>query len=57
MIAYIKKLCLSESGATAVEYGLVLALIAISALVAINGVSEVTIGMWNDVADEVTNVS
>ena len=57
MIAYIKKLCLSESGATAVEYGLVLALIAISALVAINGVSEVTIGMWNDVADEVTDVS
>tara|TARA_R110002124_G_scaffold146549_2_gene311750 strand:+ start:308 stop:481 length:174 start_codon:yes stop_codon:yes gene_type:complete len=57
MIVHIKKLCLSETGATAVEYGLVLALIAISALVAINGVSEVTIGMWNDVADEVTDVS
>ena len=57
MIVHFKKLCLSETGATAVEYGLVLALIAISALVAINGVSEVTIGMWNDVANEVTDVS
>ena len=57
MINLFKKLCLSESGATAIEYGLILALIALSVLVAITGVSDATIGMWNDVANEVTEVS
>lgn len=49
----LKKLYRSEQGATAVEYGLILALIAITAIVAISGVANSTGNMWNLVADEV----
>jgi pilus assembly protein Flp/PilA len=49
-----KWLLASEEGATAVEYGLIVSLICISALVAIDNVSESTINMWNRVANEVT---
>ncbi len=37
------------SGATAVEYGLVLALIAIAMIVALQNVATTTVGMWNNV--------
>ncbi|NCN85439.1 MAG: Flp family type IVb pilin [Sphingomonadales bacterium] len=57
MIDIIKKLFLSDEGATAVEYGLILALIALTAIVAITGVANQTVGMWNDVANQVTEVS
>ena len=57
MINLLKKLYLSDKGATAVEYGLILALIALTVLVAIAGVANRTVGMWDDVASEVTEVS
>ncbi len=57
MIEFFKKLYLSDKGATAVEYGLILALIALTVLVAISGVANTTVNMWNGVADEVTDVS
>lgn len=57
MIGFFKKLYLSDKGATAVEYGLILALIALTVLVAISGVANTTINMWNGVADEVTEAS
>ena len=57
MIKLINKLYLSDEGATAVEYGLILALIALTAMVAITGVAEQTIFMWDDVANQVTEVS
>jgi pilus assembly protein Flp/PilA len=57
MIDLLKKLYLSDMGATAVEYGLILALIALAAIVAINGVANETVGMWDDVANQVTEVS
>ncbi len=57
MIEFFKKLYLSDKGATAVEYGLILALIALTVLVAISGVANTTINMWNGVADEVTEAS
>lgn len=37
------------SGATAIEYGLVLALIAIAMIVALQNVATTTVGMWNNV--------
>jgi pilus assembly protein Flp/PilA len=49
-----KWLLASEEGATAVEYGLIVSLICISALVAIDNVSESTINMWNQVANKVS---
>ena len=57
MIDLLKKLYLSDKGATAVEYGLILALIALAAIVAISGVANETVGMWGDVANHVTEVS
>jgi pilus assembly protein Flp/PilA len=57
MINLLKKLYLSDTGATAVEYGLILALIALAAIVAITGVANETVNMWNGVANEVTEVS
>lgn len=57
MIDLLKKLYLSDKGATAVEYGLILALIALAAIVAISGVANETVGMWGYVANQVTEVS
>ena len=57
MIDLLKKVYLSDKGATAVEYGLILALIALAAIVAISGVANETVGMWGDVANQVTEVS
>ena len=42
-----------ERGATAVEYGLILALIFLAVVGAIKGVATVTIGMWENVSNEV----
>jgi len=57
MIDLLKKLYLSNTGATAVEYGLILALVALAAMVAISGVADGTIDMWDDVSNQVTEVS
>ena len=57
MINLFKKLFLSDKGATAVEYGLILALVALSALIAIAGVAGTTSNMWGDVANNVTEAS
>jgi pilus assembly protein Flp/PilA len=40
-------------GATALEYGLILALLVIASMVALMGMAEETTGMWNRVAAEV----
>ena len=57
MIKFVKKLYLSDEGATAIEYGLILALVALAAIVAISGVADTTINMWNDVSDQVVGAS
>ncbi|MEH6756032.1 MAG: Flp family type IVb pilin [Parasphingorhabdus sp.] len=56
-MSLIKKIYRSEQGATAVEYGLIVALIAISALAAISGLAKSNANMWNFVADEVVENS
>lgn len=43
-----------ERGATAVEYALILAMIVLAIIVALTNVTNKTIGMWNNVAAEVT---
>lgn len=53
MIDHIRKLLASESGATAVEYGLILALIAIAAMSGMIYLADTTTGMWNGVAANV----
>jgi pilus assembly protein Flp/PilA len=45
----------NNRGATAVEYGLIVTLICIAAMVAINNAASSTIKMWNNVANRVIN--
>lgn len=42
-----------ERGATAVEYGLILALICLAIIGALSNVATKTTGMWNNVSNEV----
>ena len=42
-----------DRAATAVEYGLILALIFLAVAVAISGVATVTIDMWGNVSNQV----
>lgn len=47
----------SEKGATAIEYGLIVSLIVIAIVIAVQNVADTTIGMWNNVSNEVVNVN
>ena len=51
----LRTLLRAEGGATAVEYGLILALIFLAVAGAIHGVASVTINMWGNVSDQVSN--
>jgi pilus assembly protein Flp/PilA len=57
MIKFLKNIYLSEKGATAIEYGLIVALIALAIIVAISGVGNSTGNMWNFVSGEVIKSS
>lgn len=46
----LTKLLQDETGATAVEYGLILGLIVIFMIASFDSVATATIDMWNDVA-------
>lgn len=48
----IKRIASDISGATAVEYGLILALIFLAMVAAVQNFGNETISMWNDVADK-----
>lgn len=52
----IARLLRSTRAATAVEYGLILALIFVAAMGAISSVGKSTIGMWNNVSTSASNV-
>ena len=45
-----------QRGATAVEYGLILALIFLAMIGALGGVADVTIEMWGNVSNAVMSV-
>lgn len=51
----LNSLIYDVKGATAVEYGLIVALIVLAIIAAISSVAEKTNGMWNNVTDQVTN--
>ena len=54
---HIKRLASDISGATAVEYGLILALIFLAMLAAVQNFGNSTISMWNKVADKTNEAS
>ncbi len=53
IIALLHRLVRSAKGATAIEYGLIVALIALAAMVALMGLADTTIDMWDDIASNV----
>jgi pilus assembly protein Flp/PilA len=50
----LKKLSNDERGATAIEYGLILALIFLAMVGAVSQFATVTIEMWSNVANDVS---
>ena len=48
------RLMRSTRAATAIEYGLILALVFLAALTAVGNVANSTGGMWNEVSDAAT---
>lgn len=54
---FLKKLECDASGATAVEYGLILALIFLAMIGAVQGFGEVATQMWNDISTEMVQAS
>lgn len=48
----LNELLRDQSGATAVEYGLILAMIVLAMMAALSGVASETIEMWQGVADK-----
>lgn len=55
MIDVLKAVIRSRKGATAVEYGLICALIVLAAMGAITTFGSKAVGMWNNVSNEVTS--
>ena len=51
----LKEVLQDRRGATAVEYGLILALIFLAMVAAVQGLAGETTKMWNNVSDAVTN--
>ena len=56
IVGIIKRLFADRTGATAIEYGLIVALVVIATVAAIVQLANVTTGMWNHVSTEVIAV-
>ena len=52
MLHLFEELMRDERGATAVEYGLILAMIVIAMLAALGGVANESIGMWANIQEK-----
>lgn len=55
VLKQIHRLIDSQKGATAVEYGLILAMIVLAMMATLSTVANKTSNMWNYVKNEVTN--
>ena len=51
----IRKFALDRRGATAIEYGLILALIFVVIMVAVHTLASKVIGTWTSVSNQVVN--
>jgi len=52
--AQLKMIVADTSGATAVEYGLIVSLIVLAMIGALQGVATSAIAMWNDIESKTT---
>lgn len=57
MVNFLNKLGRDENGATAVEYGLIVALIFLAMIGAVQGFGNETIKMWTTVSTEVSKAT
>ena len=57
MVKFLKSLGRDESGATAVEYGLILALIFLAMIGAVQSFGTTTIATWNNIESAVVAVT
>lgn len=55
MMGLMRALARNKKGATAVEYGLIVALIFIAIVVAVSNAAGSTVLMWNKIANRVVN--
>ena len=55
MIHLLRQLARDRKGATAVEYGLIVALIVIAMVSMLKEVANTTSGMWNNISDKVSS--
>ncbi len=53
MLKLMRALARDRRGATAVEYGLILALIVLTMVVALTNLANVSVGMWNNISSKV----
>jgi len=54
MLKLVRQVLNDTSGATAVEYGLIISMVVLAMTAALQGVANETISMWNDVDAKVT---
>lgn len=57
MLKFIRGIASCQMGGTAVEYGLILSLLVIAMMGALSSVAGSTTDMWNDVSNEITEVT
>ena len=57
MLAFMRAILSNRRGATAVEYGLIVALVVITMVVSLIQLANTTTGMWNNVNTKVTAAS
>ena len=55
MLKFVRALARDNKAATAVEYGLIVALVVLAMVVALTGFANVSIGMWNNISTKVQN--
>jgi pilus assembly protein Flp/PilA len=55
--AQLKRIVADTSGATAVEYGLILSLVVLAVIAALQDVAGTTIAMWNSVDSRITEAT
>ncbi len=53
---FSRRLWRDERGATAIEYGLIVALIVVAMMTTLGSIGETVGGMWNTVSDKYTSV-
>ncbi len=54
MVRRVTKIVSNEQGATAIEYGLILAMVVLAMMAALSAFADGTIGMWNNISTKIT---